>query len=569
MLCRKSSWDELKIGASQFALSFLLIEVRNSVERCGLLGLQKQLLSGIWTKKVVSDLHEGATIIRRLLGNQEWFGSGSRVLITTRNEHLLIEHEIERRLKVEELNDDDSHQLFSWKAFKRGYPEEDFFGLSESVISYAKGLPLALEVLVSSLYGRGLSEWSCTLRKLGRVCKSDISDVFKISYNDLDSEEKQLFLDIACFFNGQDKDRVTEMLTICDVSATIGIKVLMERSLLTLSNRGLWMHDLLGEMGHKIVHLESPNEPGRRGRLRLPEEVKHVLTRNTGTEVIEGIFVQSTESGAEVDATSKSFSMMHKLRYLKIKNVNLPKGLEYLPNSLRILDWTSTPNFKGMPYLELLFLEGCTGLHEVDPGIEELERLTVLNLKECKNLVHFANSVRGLKSLKCLDLSSCSKLKKLPNDMGNLESLEELHVNGTGLSKLPSSIGMLERLHVLKMEDCKDLMSLPISVRGLKSLVIVNISGCSKLDKFPEDMGNMECLVEVDACGTSIRELPCSIGMLEGLVSMSLRDCKNLVCLLSSVGGLKSLKDLDLTGCLKLDKLPDELVMLHVWRSLM
>ncbi|XP_040365141.1 disease resistance protein RUN1 [Rosa chinensis] len=311
-----------------------------------------------------------------------------------------------------------------------------------------------------------------------------------------------------------------------------------------------------------------------------------------------------------MDVTLKSFSMMIKLRYLKIENGNLPRGLEYLPNSLRILDWTrypsnslpshfnpqkllelslcyncikhvrigteplcnlktinlshslnlvSTPNFKGMPYLEFLYLEGCIRLYEVDPTIEVLERLTVLNLKDCKNLMHFTSSVHGLKYLKVLNLSGCSKLKKLPNDMGHLESLEELHVNGTDIRELPSSIGMLERLPVLKMEDCKDLVCLPSSVGGLKSLKGLNFSGCSKLEKLPEELGDIQCLVEVNVSETSIKELPCSIGMLEGLVSMSLRDCKHLMCLPSSVGGLKSLNDLNLSGCSKLDKLPDEL----------
>ncbi|PRQ22105.1 putative leucine-rich repeat domain, L domain-containing protein [Rosa chinensis] len=228
-------------------------------------------------------------------------------------------------------------------------------------------------------------------------------------------------------------------------------------------------------------------------------------------------------------------------------------------NLSRSLNLVNTPNFKGMPYLEFLFLEGCIRLYEVDPTIEVLERLTVLNLKDCKNLVHFASSVLGLKYLKVLNLSGCSKLRKLPNDIGHLESLEELHVNGTGIRELPSSIGMLERLPMLKMEDCKDLVCLPCSVGGLKSVKVVNISGCSKLDKLPEELGHIECLVQVDASGTSIQELPCSVGMLEGLLCMSLRDCKHLVCLPSSVGGLKSLKYLYLSGCSELDKLPEEL----------
>ncbi|XP_024163196.2 disease resistance protein RPV1 [Rosa chinensis] len=617
----------------EFQFSFLITDVRNSVEKSGLLNLQKQLLSGIGVKEAdISDLHVGATRLKRLLrhkkvllilddvnhsshleylaGNPEWFGSGSRVLITTRDEHLLIEREVENRLKVEELNDDDSLQLFSWKAFKRGYPEEDFLDLSKSVISDAKGLPLALKVLGSLLYKSDPSEWDSALRKLGRVCNSEIFDILKISYDSLDSEEKKIFLDIACFFNWQDKDRVTEVLNRCDFSAIFGIKVLIKRSLLTVSHGKLRMHDLLQEMGREIVHRESPNEPGRCSRLWLLEDVKHVLTKNTGTEAVEGIFVDSTASGVGVDVNPKSFSMMNKLRYLKIKNGNLPKGLDYLPDSLRILDWTrypsnslpshfnpqkllelnlchscikhvrigteplwklktinlshslnlvNTPNFKGMPYLEFLFLEGCVRLYEVDPTIEVLERLTVLNLKDCKNLVRLPSSVGGLKSLKDLNLSGCSKLDKLPDELGHVACLEKLDVSGSGIRELPSSIGMLERLTVLNLKDCKNLVRLPSSVGGLKSLKDLNLSGCSKLDKLPDELGHVACLEKLDVSGSGIRELPSSIGMLEGLTVLKMEDCKHLECLPSSVGGLKSLKNLNVSGCSKLDKLPDEL----------
>ncbi|PRQ21988.1 putative leucine-rich repeat domain, L domain-containing protein [Rosa chinensis] len=387
------------------------------------------------------------------------------------------------------------------------------------------------------------------------------------------------------------------------------------------------MHDLLQEMGQEIVRQESPNEPGRCSRLWLLEDVKHVLTKNSGTEAIEGIFVEST--GVDMDVTPKSFSMMDNLRYLKIKNGNLPMGLEYLPNSLRILNWTrypskslpshfnppkllelslcyscikhvqigteplfnlktinltdslnlvNTPNFKGIPYLEFLFLEGCIRLYKVDPAIEVLERLIVLNLKDCKSLVHFASSVRGLKNLKVLNLSGCSKLKKLPNDMGHLESLEKLHVNGTGIRELPSFIGMLERLTVLKMEDCKHLECLPSSVGGLKSLKNLNVSGCSKLDKLPDELGHVACFEKLDVSGTGIRELPSSIGLLKNLKEFSLAGCKawspkswNMIPFqllrkrspipaglsLHCLTGLHSLTDLDLSDC-NLSELPSD-----------
>ncbi|XP_062022451.1 TMV resistance protein N-like [Rosa rugosa] len=634
----------------EFQFSFLLTDVRNSVEKSGLLKLQKQLLSGIWTKKAnISDLHEGAKIIRRLLGDKrvllilddvnhpshleylagdpEWFGSGSRVLITTRNEHLLIEHGVERRLKVKELNDADSLELFSRKAFKRVYPEKDFLALSISVINYAKGLPLALKVLGSFLYGRDLSEWDNTLGKLGRVCKLEIFDILKISYEDLDPEEKKIFLDIACFFNGQNKDRVTKALASCDFSAIIGIKVLIERSLLNLSDGRLWMHDLLREMGHEIIRLESPNEPGRCSRLWLLEDVKHVLTQNTGTEAVEGILVDSTELGVGVDMAPKAFLMMNKLRYLKIKNGNLPKRLDYLPNSLRILDWTryplkslpshfnpqklqelslshscikyfrigteplhnlktinlshslnlvNIPNFKGMPYLEFLFLEGCIRLYEVDPGIGVLERLTVLNLKDCENLVRLPSNVGGLKSLKDLNLSGCSKLEKLPDELGHVASLEMLDVSGSGIRELPSSIGLLKNLKVFSLTGCKAAspkswnvmfnpfqllrkrshipagLSLPC-LSGLHSLTKLGLSDCN-LSELPSDFGCLSSLRDLDLSRNQFIRLPESISQLPRLGGLDLAFCGKLRTLPMLPSKLQALQ---LNWCGKLRTLPE------------
>ncbi|PRQ22406.1 putative leucine-rich repeat domain, L domain-containing protein [Rosa chinensis] len=392
----------------------------------------------------------------------------------------------------------------------------------------------------------------------------------------------------------------------------------------------------------EIVGRESPNEPGRRSRLLLPEDIKHVLTKNTGTEAIDVIVLDSTVSGVKVDVSAKSFSMMNRLRYLVIENGNLLNGLDYLPNSLQILKWTgyplkslpahfnpeklqehnmchscielfpleieplynlktlklsnslnlvNTPNFQGMPHLELLFLGSCTRLCEVDPGVEVLEKLTILNLKECKNLVHFASSVRGLKSLKVLNLSGCSKLKKLPNDMGHLESLVKVDASGTSIRELPCSIGMLEGLVSMSLRDCKHHVCLPSSVGGLKSLKYLNLSGCSKLDKLPDELGLVACLEKLDVSGSGLREVPSFIGLLKNLEELSLGGCKgqspkswNMTSFnpfqffrershipaglsLASLSGMHSLTKLDLSDC-NLSEIPSDFGCLSLLRDL-
>ncbi|CAL2275726.1 unnamed protein product [Prunus armeniaca] len=578
--------------SNEFEFSIFIGNVRNIVEKGGLVSLQKQLLSGIWmTKDDISNLHEGAMIIRRVLcqkkvllilddvnhfeqlesvaGNHEWFGCGSRVLITTRNEHLLIKHGVERRFQVKGLKSEDALQLFTWKAFKKDYPEKYYLILSNHIVSYVKGLPLALEVLGSFLHGRGLSEWNSTLGKLG-VCNLEIFEALKISYDGLDDNEKKMFLDIACFFNGKDKDRVIEA---CDVSAVVILEVLIERSLVKILGGRLWMHDSLQEMGRQIILREFPDEPGRCSRLWFREDADHVLSKNTGTEAIEGIVLHPADPGAQVHANAKSFSKMVKLRYLKISNVSIYNGLEDLPNSLRILKWTgypltyfpphfnpekllelkmchsyikhfrmgtkplhnlktiklshslnlvSTPNFKGMPNLEVLILEGCTRLFEVDPSIQVLERLTLLNLKDCKNLAHLPSSVGCLKSLKVLNLFGCSRLTILPEELGYIECLEELDVSRTSIRELPSSIGRLKGLTLMNLKDCKYFMHLPTSVNGLKCLKVLNLSGCTRLHELPEELGHVECLEKLDVSGTTI--------LLELLASL-VREVSNLFLL--------------------------------------
>jgi Leucine-rich repeat (LRR) protein len=83
--------------------------------------------------------------------------------------------------------------------------------------------------------------------------------------------------------------------------------------------------------------------------------------------------------------------------------------------------------------------------------------------------------------------------------------------------------------------------------------------GCSKVKKIPEFGGNMECVRKLYLDGTAITKLPASIENLIGLVSLNLRDCKNLVCLPSTIFNLKLLKDVDISGCSKFERLPENL----------
>jgi len=321
--------------AYRFEGCCFLANVRETAKReCGLVQLQETLLSEILedsrslkvglvarginvikyrlcSKRVLLILDDVDQLIQleALAGECNWFGLGSRIIITTRDEKLLTNPHVELMYKVKELDHNEALELFCWNAFKRDKPIDDYVELTENIIHYARGLPLALTVLGSDLHGRSINEWKSALDKYKRSPNKSIQEILKVSYDGLDDNEKDIFLDIACFFKGKPADYVIKILDGCGFSSDIGIKVLMEKSLITVDQPNKFvMHDLLQEMGREIVRQESPTEPGERSRLWFHEDVCHVLEENTVRVTTKKSFNFTFVSFSEVKPARKYFS---------------------------------------------------------------------------------------------------------------------------------------------------------------------------------------------------------------------------------------------------------------------
>ncbi|TYG96217.1 hypothetical protein ES288_A11G331100v1 [Gossypium darwinii] len=305
--------------SSHFECKSFLADVRDISNKLGLVSLQKQLLSQVLPDECFSffNVYEGNVIINHrlsnksvlivlddvdnlqhlkcLVGRRDWFGLGSRIIVTTRDEHLLRSYRVDDVYKPTTLNDNDALRLFNFKAFGcEKVPKEDFIELVQHVVGYAGGLPLALEVLDSFLCDRDASQWRSAKERLKRDSNKEILDRLQISFDGLEETEKNIFLDIACFFNREEKDFVMKVLDGCEFFPDIGIDVLIKKSLLTVNKYNqLRMHDLLQEMGRKIVREKSIDELGKRCRLWEERDVYNVLTTNAGTEMIEGIIIDN------------------------------------------------------------------------------------------------------------------------------------------------------------------------------------------------------------------------------------------------------------------------------------
>lgn len=76
------------------------------------------------------------------------------------------------------------------------------------------------------------------------------------------------------------REYAEEILNACGFPAKTGIDNLIENSLITIKYSNiLWMHDLMQEMGWKIVL--SSKEPGKHSRLWIAQDVIHVLKNRT------------------------------------------------------------------------------------------------------------------------------------------------------------------------------------------------------------------------------------------------------------------------------------------------
>ncbi|XP_050157286.1 disease resistance protein RUN1-like isoform X2 [Malus sylvestris] len=502
-----------------FEGSSFLANVREVCSKDGIVHLQKQLLSEILGENNIQiwNAYSGITKISRCLCNKkvllvlddvdqldqleklviqkEWFGFGSRVVVTTRDERLLVEHGIDMVYEVKPLTQDEALFLFSRKAFKDDELEEDFLELSKCFINYASGLPLALKTLGSFLYKRGRDEWKSALDKLKQAPDRKIFETLKISYDGLDEFEKRIFLDIACFHKSCEKERVIEGLENCGFAgARVVIEVLIEKSLLYISYvcisfNSLSMHDLIQEMAWEIVRQESYDEPGGRSRLWLRKDILHVLTKNTGSEAIEGIVLRLSKF-EEAHWNPEAFTKMCKLRLLDIHNVSLSKGPEHLPNALRVLKWSWYPS-------------KCL------PPIFQPDELTELSLRHSK-IDHLWDGIKRLGKLKSIDLSYSHNLTRTP-DFTSIQNLEKLVLEGcTNLAKIHPSIAFLRRLRILNLKDCKSIMSLPNKVE-MESLEVFDISGCSKVKKIPEFVGEMKNFRRLSLSRTVVQEIPSSV----------------------------------------------------------
>ncbi|CAN6468750.1 unnamed protein product [Victoria cruziana] len=564
---------------------------------------------------VLDDVDHGDQL-KALAGERDWFGEGTRILITTRDMQILDAHSVDEKHEIDVLDGAESLQLFSWHAFKKDEPVDEYMEMSKQVAQAAGGLPLALEVLGSSLIGKNSKRiWQEVVRKLRDASCSypDIERCLIVSYDELGPEEKDVFLDVACFFMGREKDRVVDILDGCDfVAPESTIDALLHRGLLKVNSGGkLQMHDLLRDMGRRF---------GSRSRLWIDQhQAWDVLNEHTGSPEIEGIVGQNIPEQhdftffpplvrQEESLDVKVFANMSKLRLLLLEKIDLAGDFSKMPSALRSLQWncsmkTLPDNFdlrrvgfldlsyskivqlwsdshvskkKVFVNLKVLDLNGCEELVEL-PDFACCPKLEKLNLQGCTKLKSIPNSISTLSELIYLNISGCKLIKVLPDAIGRLRNLIELYLDGTDIHQLPHSVEWLQNLNALSVNGHENLS---VSTPSGDLIGDQNFEEQSQLRTLLDVVGNLEKLTKLKLCHTVVEELPDSIGGLRKLENLqvggALRKLPNSICKLEclrelvlsdlnieelpeSVGSLQNMSTLHLYSCQKLKCLPESI----------
>ncbi|XP_058730589.1 disease resistance protein RUN1-like [Vicia villosa] len=596
--------------SNQFDACCFIVDVSKTYGDHGSIGVQKQLLCQTLKEEnlqihnlsmgsnliqtrlcqmkslVVLDNVDKAEQLDKLDMKREWLGTGSRIIIISRNWHILREHGVDEVYRVRLLDRNNALQLFCRKAFKSDDIMSDYIHLTDEVLTYANGLPLAIKVLGTFLYGRDVSEWRSALARLRENPNLDIMGVLRISFDGLDDTEKDIFLDIACFFNKKEETYVKRVLDFRGFHPEIGLRVLIDKSFITCEKGRIFMHDLFKELGKSIVREKSPKEPRKWNRIWDYKDVHNVVSENMATGNLEAMILRRYPENIEEiqDMTTlkaEALAQMRRLKLLMLWNLNFSGSLNFLSSELGYLCWDKypftslpssfqpnklvelilphsnirqlwegrkplhnltridlshsknlimMPSFLEIPNLELLDLEGCIKLMQIDPSIGFLERLFKLNLKNCKNLVSIPNNIFSMSSLKHLNLSGCPKL--LNNQLlGRQRQIEQLDNKETATqyqstSRILKVLKPSFRFSFFQKHDDSVGLMLP-SLSRLSRLQYLDLSFCN-LFQIPNAIGLLHSLEILNLGGNNFVTLPSSIKELSKLRQLNLEHCKKL-----------------------------------------
>ncbi|KAL3746438.1 hypothetical protein ACJRO7_015402 [Eucalyptus globulus] len=557
------------------------------------------------TMLLLLDDVDDASQLDALVQKHEWFGKGSKIIITTRDRGILkVPTLVDEAYELNGMNFNHSFELFSKHAFRTDYPIQQYISHSERAVKICRGLPLALEVIGSLLSGKSIDEWEATLNELEKSPPDDVGKKLMISIEALNENQRNIFLDVACFFIGCDKRIVIHMWESCNFRPHQSLPILQQRSLIKIREKNqLWMHDWLRNIGRDFIQERSGKKPEKQQWVWTYEQALDVLEKMQngggvlGIGSIEAICLEFDEL-SRYSLIEEFLTSLPNLRFLRVDKKFINPQVDcrdFNRDSVSILtqvdrfQYHQRSNFLQTTFgpiilPELRWLSWNYFPTDFELHNFSLRKLVILDFSMSKITEEWEgwSNIKMAKNLKVLNLTGCKNLCRTP-DLSSLVNLEGLILKGCrNLVQIDPSIGHLKRLVFLNLKDCYHLRMLPNEIGELVSLEQLLLDSTSieaipewRLTKKLKILSLVECKslnkLNFVGCASSSAELlsadilltrpPKSIANFNSLTVLDL-SCSAIEELPNSIGNLKNLKVLKMRDS-SIRKLPSAIGMLE------
>ncbi|KAI5409154.1 hypothetical protein KIW84_054819 [Lathyrus oleraceus] len=438
--------------------------------------------------------------------------SGSRILITTRNQNIVVsckKSSFTEMLELQPLTQEQSLELFNKKAFKFDYDgccPKELTAIANEIVQKCNGLPLAIVTIGGLLSTREKTgfEWHRFRENLSLELKKDtnligIKEILGLSYDDLPYYLKSCLLYFAIY----PEDYVVRSKTL--IRHWIAEGFVKEERGKTLEEVA---EEYLTELIHRnLVQVSSLRYDGKVKRCRV-----HDLIRDMILEINEDL------------------------------------------NFCKHISDDEQSNLSGIVRRLLVTTELRTGLDDLNLHIERLHVRSLFFFSNDLSFMHFWRIPKKFRLLKVLDYEH-QRLVPPPHEVGSLIHLKYLSFNYIINGKIPKSIGMLLNLETFDARHAVIELPKEISkLRKLRHLISHRIS-LIHLKKGIGEMTSLQTFRNVDLNMDGAAEVIKELGKLKqmrdlGLLNVNEEDGSILS---SSINEMKHLEKLNVQSiCLDL-----------------
>ncbi|KEH33017.1 putative P-loop containing nucleoside triphosphate hydrolase, leucine-rich repeat domain, L [Medicago truncatula] len=409
-------------------------------------------------------------------------GSGSKIIVTTRDKEVASIMKSTKELNLEKLNESECWRMFVRHAFHGRNASEypNLVSIGKKIVDKCVGFPLAVKTL-GNLLRRKFSqrEWVRILETdMWHLSEGDnnINSVLRLSYHHLPSILKRCFSYCSIFPKGHifDKRELIKLwiadglLKCCGSDKSeeeLGNELFVDLESISFFQKSIHddkrfvMHNLINDLAKSMVGefcLQIEDDKER----HVTERTRHIwcsLQLKDGDKMTQHIY---KIKGLRSLMAQGGFGGRHQ----------------------EICNTIQQDLFSKLKCLRMLSLKRCN-LQKLDDKISNLKLMRYLDLSLTK-IKRLPDSICNLYNLQTLLLAYCP-LTELPSDFYKLTNLRHLDLEGTLIKKMPKEIGRLNHLQTLTKfvvvkdhgSDIKELTELnqlqgKLCISGLENVII-------------------------------------------------------------------------------------------------